>query len=523
MNARLIGELVQLRYKLLWAKTRSRNGRIALFVVGYLLLVILGMLLSGGGFGAALLAVRSGKAEQVAQAVLAGIFVQAIISTTVLGFGMSAVFSETELRRYPLSAPDRRLARHIVAIADPFWFLFLAFELALAAGLYVTGAAGFWSAIAAVLLFFVGNYLLARVVAALIDQLVKRKGGTAILLAAVVAIAFLPGAIAPLLKKNPQIGIRIVERLSFTPPFAAAAAIVRPPDAAVQGFLLLLLWIVALTAALVWLEKRPPQRQTASSVKLAWESPFDRVGALYGTRLGPLVSHWLRFYTRHSKTRIMSMLAIPLLGFLTFTTSRTLGSSGLFVSALGTIGMVTFMGTSRIACNQFGYSGGAFRRYFLLPIHPVDTLRAASFAALMLGAIVLPVALIAWLVLVPLPFDPRMLTMLIASGITGLFAFNACGVWVTLFNPRKGAYDSSFGNDLSLGGNILLIGGMITALLLPRILHRFYPAAVSPASWWALIPLPLLAIVLYIVTLKLAGPVFTARRERLLAVIEGRD
>ena len=34
MNTALIGELVRLRYKLLWAKTRSRNGRIALFLAG---------------------------------------------------------------------------------------------------------------------------------------------------------------------------------------------------------------------------------------------------------------------------------------------------------------------------------------------------------------------------------------------------------------------------------------------------------------------------------------------------------
>ncbi len=41
MNTSLIGELVWLRYTLLWAKTRSRNGRIALFLAGYLLLVAL--------------------------------------------------------------------------------------------------------------------------------------------------------------------------------------------------------------------------------------------------------------------------------------------------------------------------------------------------------------------------------------------------------------------------------------------------------------------------------------------------
>src|ERR1039458_9378002 len=47
MNTALIGELVKLRYQLLWAKTRSRNGRIALFLAGYLLLVLVIALLAG--------------------------------------------------------------------------------------------------------------------------------------------------------------------------------------------------------------------------------------------------------------------------------------------------------------------------------------------------------------------------------------------------------------------------------------------------------------------------------------------
>ena len=140
--------------------------------------------------------------------------------------------------------------------------------------------------------------------------------------------------------------------------------------------------------------------------------------------------------------------------------------------------------------NQFGYVGGAFRRYFLLPLEPAATLRAASYAAVTIGGSLLPVALLAWLVLVPYPFDVRMLAMLVCTGLTGLFVLNALGIWVTLFNPRKGNYDSNFGNDLSLGGNILLIGGMMLALFLPRLLHKFQPALVSPESWWMYLPLP---------------------------------
>src|SRR5512140_858 len=113
MNIALIGQLVQLRYKLLWAKTRSRNGRIALFLAGYLLLVLVISLLASGGFGAAMLAVRTGKAEKIAQGVLTALFVEGVFAANILGFGMSAVFADSELRRYPLTALDRRLARHV--------------------------------------------------------------------------------------------------------------------------------------------------------------------------------------------------------------------------------------------------------------------------------------------------------------------------------------------------------------------------------------------------------------------------
>src|SRR5207249_3451761 len=126
-------------------------------------------------------------------------------STNILGFGLNAIFSETELRRYPLSAADRRLSRHLAGILDPFWFPSLALELGLAAGLYVEGAAGFWIATIAVLLFFVSNYLAARVVAVIIDQLIKRKGGGAILLGLIMLLALLPGVAGAFFKKNPHV------------------------------------------------------------------------------------------------------------------------------------------------------------------------------------------------------------------------------------------------------------------------------------------------------------------------------
>ena len=527
MNVALIGELVKLRYKLLWAKTRSRNGRIALFLVGYLLLMLVAALLSTGGFGAGLLAVRSGQAEPIAQGVLAVLFLEVVVAANVLGFGMSAVFSETELRRYPLAATDRRVARHLTGILDPFWFLFLALELGLMVGLYVLGAGSFWFGLVAVLLLFAASYLLARVVGLFIDQMMERKGGASILMVLVIVLAILPSAAGPLFEKNPALVAEVVRRLQYTPPFGAAAAMIHPDAAGVYGLATIVAWIFGLAALLVWLENRPPQRQVAESVKIDWDSRFDRVGAPLGPQMAVLLGHWLRFYTRNSRTRTFCLISLPLLAVLTYSTGQPpdmhMGPYSLFVAALGTFPMVTFLGVSRISANQFGYGGGAFRRYFLLPIDPAATLRAASYAGVAIGASLLPVALLAFAILAPYPFDVRMLLMLLCSELTGLFLLHGLGIWVTLYNPRKGNYKSNFGNDLSLGGNILLIGGMVTAMLLPHLLYGLRPGLVAPESWWMFLPLPMLALAFYLASLRYAGPVFVNRREKLLAVVEGRD
>ena len=516
----LVGELIKLRYKLLWAKTRSRSGRIALFVVGYILLAMLLALLAAGGFASALVAVRAGRALAITQGAFSILFVQALIASNVLGFGINAIFSDAELRRYPLASADRRIARHLIGIIDPFWFLFFALELGLAIGLYDMGVASFWFGAPAVLLLMVANYVAARVVALLIDNLVKRRGGTGILTAIVVTLALGSSMIGPLIRRNPGIVQQAVAHFQFTPPFAAASAIV---DSTSSSFAVIAAWIVGLAVVLIWLETRPPQRQSSESVAINWDSPWDRVARLFGPDMGPFVGQWLRFYGRNSRTRVQLVIGLVVGAFLMFNGSRQLGPNGLFIAALGVMPFAVYMGTSRIAVNQFGYSGGAFRRYFLLPVDASATLRAASYASLTLSVPAFVIALTAWIVVAPRPFDPRMLAMLACSTLTGLILFNALGIWVTLFNPRRGKYDSSFGNDLSLGGNILVLGGVITGIALPRLLRSGLPAAVSPDSWWMLLPLPLLAITCYLATLKAAGPVFTARREKLLAIVEGKS
>jgi hypothetical protein len=524
MNMHLLSELVKLRYKLMWAKTRSRNGKIAIFFTGYLLLVLLLALFGAGGAGAGFKAVRMGQGALVAQIVLTAVFVQAIMASILLGFGMNAVFTDVELRRYPVPALDRRAARHLIGIVDPFWLLVLIVELGLFFGLYVAGAAGFWFGFLSVILLLATNYLAARVIGMLVDRLMQGKSGPMIMLILILSLSMLPATLAPILKKNPAAVQQITQALFYSPTFSAAAAMTQPAGAAFYGLGRVLWWTIGIALVLVWIEKRPARVRQAETVKMAWESPFDRVASWFGPADAPLVSNWLRFYLRNTRCRTIMMLTLPLAAFLTFNFGRQ-GTSPqkFFTVALGSFALVPFMGTSRIAVNQFGYVGGAFRRFFLFPIDPAAALRTGSYSSMLLGAALIPVAAAAWLIFSPLPFDARQVIMLLGSGLTSLFLFHGLGLWCTIFGPRKGNYNSSLGNDLSALGNVIVIGGVFSAIILPQVLAKKAPFAVQPQNWWIPFAAALPAFLFYVYSLRAVGKLFVERRESLLAVVEGRE
>jgi hypothetical protein len=525
MNVQLIGELVRLRYKLLWARTRTRNGRIALFIVGYLLFVLVVVLLSAGGFGAGMVAVRSGQAEKVAQIVLGALFFQAVLGTVIMGFGMNATFSDFELRRYPVTAFERRLTRHLIGIVDPFWFFVLALELGLAVGLYAMGAASFWLGIGAVILLFVCNYLFARFLGVLVDHMMQHKAGGAAMLVLIFAVSLGAGQVPLYLKHHPAAAAALLRALAYTPPFGAAAAMVSGGARAASGYGIILVWILAFIAALAALERRPAgQRQKLETTAMKFSSPFDRPAAWFGAENAPLVAHWLRFYARNNRFRTITLISLPLVGFLTYNFSRPKTGFGgdIFRIALGTFGIVSF-GVSRFAVNQFGYVGGGFRRFFLLPSDPAATLRAGSYASLLLGAPFIPVAALGWILLAPVPFDARKVFMLMCSATFGMFLYHALGLWSSIYGARRGNYFGNIGNDLSLIGNLVMIGGMIFFLSMPHWLRLIHPALVSPDYWWWTLAPVLATFLFYKISLRAAGNTFSRRREQLMAVVEGRD
>lgn len=523
MNRELIGHLIGLRYKLTWAKTRTRGGRIALFALGYLLLLGFAGLMAAGGVGAGVAAVKSGHAQGVAEATLGGLYLSAVMWTLLLGFGMNAVFSETELRRYPLAATDRRLVSFLVGFVDPLWALILLCDLGLVAGLYVYGTANLGMGALAVLLLLASNYILARTLGMLIDRLAEKPVGSMILLLTIMAVSMLPSLLAQALKGNPAMQERILAVLAFTPPFAAAAAITAPGASAFYGLLLTAVWLAVFVAAMIWVEEH--RFEGAAAQKIAgWDSRYERVGALFGLTNAALVGFWLRFYSRNTRVRTLYFAGLPLAAFLTFSMARNkTGAGDWFTAALGAMPVLGYMGTSRIAVNQFGYTGGGFRRFFLLPTDPGATLRAASYASVLLGFGMLPLGLIAFVALAPGGHDARKVFMLLCYAVAGLLFFNGMGLWSTLYGPRKGNYTSAVGNDLSAAGNVVVIGCILGGMFLPQILKHKAPALVSPENWvWAVIPAGV-AYAIYKISLSIAAPLVYRRREELMKVVEGKS
>jgi hypothetical protein len=80
----------------------------------------------------------------------------------------------------------------------------------------------------------------------------------------------------------------------------------------------------------------------------------------------------------------------------------------------------------------------------------------------------------------------------------------------------------AFGNDLSFAGNIAVFGGMMTWLFLPQVLLRGENATLARNYWWTTPLLAVAAIVFYVVSLRLTTTLFRAKREQLMALMEGK-
>src|ERR1039458_8096654 len=136
--------------------------------------------------------------------ILTGTWWWASISACSSELGMNAIFAESEMRRYPLRARERELARHIVAMLDPYWYLVVGLDLGLLFGLYLYGAGFFLLGAIAVLLLYVCNYVTARVVSTIVERMVARRGGSTLLMMEIMALSLGPSFLMPYLQQHPH-------------------------------------------------------------------------------------------------------------------------------------------------------------------------------------------------------------------------------------------------------------------------------------------------------------------------------
>ncbi len=522
MNLDLIGELIRLRYRLLWAKTRTRNGKIALFMAGYLVFLMAIAVLAIGGTGGGFVAVKSGQAERLAQGVLTAFFGFALVTSVMLGFGMNEIFSDAELRRYPLRERERRFARHFTGVVDPFWLLVISLDLGLAFGLYLFGAASLWLGLLAALLLLACNYLAARVVGLTLERVMQMKGGSMLLPFVFVLLCLLPGTLTPVLVKSKAARGVAMQVLGFTPGFGAGALMTRTDLAALGGLAVVVCWILGFLAALVFLERHPARKRVETISGAKWDDRFERWAAVFGPRYAPLVTHWLQFYFRSKRFRISYLISLALVPFLLFVWARQQGKNNPLAAAIGVFIIVGIAPAAAFVANQFGYVGGGFRRYFLFPIDPGDALRASSMTLMALCSVYVVLTAACWVAFPPVAYDIRAFVMLLASGAFGLFAFHGAGLWTSLYGARRSDPDKTMGNDLSLAGNLLVVGGIIVTMMTASLVGHLSKHTGAPDLWWIAPIAAALAGWFYLASLRAAAAALSRRRERLLKIVEGK-
>lgn len=113
--------------------------------------------------------------------------------------------------------------------------------------------------------------------------------------------------------------------------------------------------------------------------------------------------------------------------------------------------------------------------------------------------------------------------MLVSCGFASVFLFHGVAVRTSVLGASRGNFYQSFGNDLSVAGNLVGMGGGFGLVLGPTLLAKYRPGIVSPRQWWAAPPMALAAMALYFASLHFAEAEFRSRRERLMVLLEGNS
>jgi hypothetical protein len=517
--------LVRLRYTLIWANARTGNGKLAMLFAVYLIgaLFALFFALGGLGMGAALGSIDTDKAAYLARWMLAGLFVNGVGLSLLFGMGPRAAFSESALRRYPLSSRERFLVRQVVGILDPIWLLLIGATIGLAVGFILLGNGSVVRTLPAIIIFIVANYLATVVLLTVVGMAMETRGGSGVLGTLVLLlVSFGPLAAALLVKtKATMVWEALDSLLKFTPPGAAAEIIIGESFLrAVRGLLLLLIWCVGLALILEKLETRSPAARTSSSGVIVWRDFYDHVGNLFGKRYAPLVSKSLRYHLRCNMVRF-SLITAPVIVLAGKYLMPHQGGQDYFFISLAMFFIMSSATAAAMMLNAFGYDGAGIRRYAIWPMPFVEALRAINLASLLLRAVAIFVSFALWLLFYSDGITWAKLGIMLSTALAALFLYNAAGIWTSVFSPKSMDFNAMWNNRLSFGANVVIIGGVLLPFWGLMTLGKYFGEMVVLRFWW--IPLLgfLACLVLYVLSFYSVERALTARREKMINLIAG--
>jgi hypothetical protein len=494
----------------------SRAGIAWLAFVAFGLLLVM-MVVAIGGIGAIAAGVSAGRAEEIARIAFGALFVNMLVSSTLLGFGLNQVFSDAVLRRFPLTRLERVLVRQVLALLEPLWLIALALYGGCALGASLLGTAPLWISLAAAALLVCCNYLLARVILAGAERLLANSLGSVLVVILVQLLALAPILFERFAGNRAAPLVRVLE---LTPPFLAAGMIAGQAHL-LQG-MLLLLWTLASGAALLWLEARPVAPRAARTAGFSWNSSIGSIASLFPRTWEPLVATTLRYYLRSPRVRVSLVVTLPLIAFLAIPSSPRAGDADrLFLRLLAFSPMAGALVTASLSENIFGFEASGLRRLLLSPVHAMTMIRARTIVPLMIGAVYSGLAALIWLFLTA-DDDPRKPAMLLTHSLSGLLVFEGFGLWASVIAPKRAAYDEKYSNQLSAAAFMIMLIALAVIMLVPIWIHaRFMPGPIEE-YWWATLIGLAVALAGYELMLRQGRQLFEQRRERIMAIVEGR-
>lgn len=515
--------LTRLRYRLIWAQTRTSNGGIILLLSLYLLGGSVAILMAFGGLGAAIVDSDFDQGGSLARWTLTMLFVNGIILSLMFGVGTQEAFSEESLRRYPLKAKERFIIRQMIGLLDPIWAFTAAGALGLAVGFSWLGRGVIVLGALAAVLFVAASYLATVCLLSLIGHIMRSRAASSALGIIVLAlISFGPLALA-LLDASEAGGVwRLIgQLLLFTPPGAAAAMMTEGRwHMAFGAAALLVVWVAALTLLLKKLESLRPGAEANFSGGISWDGFYDQIAGLFGRQYAPLVSKSLRYHLRCNLVRF-SLLTSPMLVLLAKFLVPGRGARGEVIITLALFFMTSSAISVSMTLNLFGYDGAGIRRYAVLPSTFATALRASSLASLLLRAVAMLAVFALWMVFAQDSIDGRMLLVIFGIAGAGLFLFNALGLWTSVLSPKVANFDSIWSNRLSFGANVVLFCGVFTPYMIAIVFSENLDPADLLRFWWAALALMALSVAFYLFSMKVIGQVLNWRREKLINLIAG--